>query len=228
MPELPEVQALVDFLAERTDGLAIERLELASFSVLKTFDPPPAALEGSPIDGVNRHGKFLDVDADGTHLRLPPRPRRLAALVRPAARDRRAAGEVPDRVAAQALRRVGLRPHRGGHEEVARRLHRARPRRRPRASRASDPTRSPTTSPVRRSARSSTAAAPRSRACSATRRSSPASATPTPTRSSMSPSCRPSRSPARSPPRSSITCMPLCATRSSVRSRRRRANPPRS
>ena len=68
MPELPEVQALVDFLAERTDGLAIERLELASFSVLKTFDPPPAALEGSPIDGVHRHGKFLDIDADGTHL----------------------------------------------------------------------------------------------------------------------------------------------------------------
>jgi formamidopyrimidine-DNA glycosylase len=68
MPELPEVQALVDFLAERTDGLAITKVELASFSVLKTFDPPPQALEGSPIDGVSRHGKFLDIDADGIHL----------------------------------------------------------------------------------------------------------------------------------------------------------------
>jgi formamidopyrimidine-DNA glycosylase len=68
MPELPEVQALVDFLAERTDGLAITRVELASFSVLKTFNPPPQALEGAPIDGVHRHGKFLDIDADGTHL----------------------------------------------------------------------------------------------------------------------------------------------------------------
>ena len=68
MPELPEVQALVDFLAERTDGLAITKVELASFSVLKTFNPPPQALEGSPIDGVHRHGKFLDIDADGTHL----------------------------------------------------------------------------------------------------------------------------------------------------------------
>ncbi|MGW5238478.1 Fpg/Nei family DNA glycosylase [Monashia sp. NPDC004114] len=68
MPELPEVQALVDFLAERTDGLAITTVELASFSVLKTFNPPPQALEGSPIDGVHRHGKFLDIDADGTHL----------------------------------------------------------------------------------------------------------------------------------------------------------------
>jgi formamidopyrimidine-DNA glycosylase len=68
MPELPEVQALVDFLAERTQGLAVTAVELASFSVLKTFNPPPQALEGSPVDGVHRHGKFLDIDADGTHL----------------------------------------------------------------------------------------------------------------------------------------------------------------
>jgi formamidopyrimidine-DNA glycosylase len=68
MPELPEVQALVDFLAERTAGLAVTRVELASFSVLKTFDPPPQALEGAPVDGVHRHGKFLDLDVDGTHL----------------------------------------------------------------------------------------------------------------------------------------------------------------
>ena len=65
MPELPEVQALVDFLAERTSGLAITKVELASFSVLKTFNPPPQALEGVPVDGVHRHGKFLDIDADG-------------------------------------------------------------------------------------------------------------------------------------------------------------------
>ena len=68
MPELPEVQALVDFLAERTAGLAVTKVELASFSVLKTFDPPPQALEGAPVDGVHRHGKFLDLDVDGTHL----------------------------------------------------------------------------------------------------------------------------------------------------------------
>jgi len=68
VPELPEVQALVDFLDERTSGLAVAAVELASFSVLKTFDPPPAALAGSPVDGVSRHGKFLDMDIDGIHL----------------------------------------------------------------------------------------------------------------------------------------------------------------
>lgn len=68
MPELPEVQGLVDVLDERLSGHAVEGLELASFTVLKTVDPPPQALAGSPVDGVHRHGKFLDIDCDGTHL----------------------------------------------------------------------------------------------------------------------------------------------------------------
>lgn len=70
MPELPEVQGLVDFLGERMTGLAVESLELASFSVLKTFDPPPQALAGAPVDGVTRHGKWIDIDCDGIHLVL--------------------------------------------------------------------------------------------------------------------------------------------------------------
>ncbi|MEO7421037.1 MAG: DNA-formamidopyrimidine glycosylase family protein [Ornithinibacter sp.] len=68
MPELPEVQALVDFLGERTAGLAVTGVELGSISVLKTFTPPPQALVGAPVDGVSRHGKFLDLDCGGTHL----------------------------------------------------------------------------------------------------------------------------------------------------------------
>ena len=68
MPELPEVQALADFLRTRIVGLAVTGLELGSFSVLKTFDPPPQALVGAPVDDVTRHGKFLDIDCDGTHL----------------------------------------------------------------------------------------------------------------------------------------------------------------
>ncbi len=68
MPELPEVQALVDFLTERAVGQAVVAVELGSISVLKTYDPPPSALAGGPIDAVHRHGKFLDVDVDGIHL----------------------------------------------------------------------------------------------------------------------------------------------------------------
>ncbi len=68
MPELPEVQALVDFLAERTSGLAVTGVEVGSISVLKTFSPPPQALVGAPVDAVTRHGKFVDMDCGGTHL----------------------------------------------------------------------------------------------------------------------------------------------------------------
>ncbi|WP_131103244.1 Fpg/Nei family DNA glycosylase [Ornithinimicrobium sufpigmenti] len=68
MPELPEVQALVDFLAERMIGRVVTDVELGSIAVLKTYAPPPDALVGSPVDGVVRHGKFVDVDVDGTHL----------------------------------------------------------------------------------------------------------------------------------------------------------------
>src|SRR5450756_2240264 len=68
VPELPEVHALVEFLRERTDGLAIVGIELGSISVLKTYDPAPASLHGLPIGGVTRHGKFIDIEAEGLHL----------------------------------------------------------------------------------------------------------------------------------------------------------------
>lgn len=68
MPELPEVTGLVDFLRERIVGHAVVGVELASFAVLKTFDPPPQALEGLVVDDVRRHGKFVDIEASGVHL----------------------------------------------------------------------------------------------------------------------------------------------------------------
>jgi formamidopyrimidine-DNA glycosylase len=68
VPELPEVQALVDFLREATNGLAIVAVELGSISVLKTYDPAPSSLHGLPINNVARHGKFIDIEAEGLHL----------------------------------------------------------------------------------------------------------------------------------------------------------------
>ncbi|MCC2594069.1 Fpg/Nei family DNA glycosylase [Tessaracoccus sp. OS52] len=68
MPELPEVQAVVDQLSERLTGKAITQGHLVAFSVLKTYDPPLDALLGLEVAGVVRHGKFIDVDAQGLHL----------------------------------------------------------------------------------------------------------------------------------------------------------------
>ncbi|WP_243077032.1 Fpg/Nei family DNA glycosylase [Microbacterium sp. SS28] len=63
MPEMPEVQGLVDFLRERVTGLEITRVSVANIAALKTYDPPVQALQGSEITGAARHGKFLDLSA---------------------------------------------------------------------------------------------------------------------------------------------------------------------
>jgi formamidopyrimidine-DNA glycosylase len=68
MPELPEVEALALDLKGRLDGHAIAKIHLAAFSALKTFDPPVQALEGTLVDDVTRHGKFIDIEASGLHL----------------------------------------------------------------------------------------------------------------------------------------------------------------
>ncbi len=70
MPELPEVEALVADLRRRLDGRAVARVDLAAFSALKTFDPPLSAVNGSFVDDVTRHGKFLDISCSGVHLVL--------------------------------------------------------------------------------------------------------------------------------------------------------------
>jgi formamidopyrimidine-DNA glycosylase len=70
MPELPEVEALALDLRGRLADRAIVRVDIAAFSALKTFDPPLSALEGTLVEDVTRHGKFLDVTASGLHLVL--------------------------------------------------------------------------------------------------------------------------------------------------------------
>lgn len=68
MPELPEVEALARFIAARGGGRTVQRAELATFSALKTFDPPLSALVGRTIAGCQRWGKYLGVDLDGLWL----------------------------------------------------------------------------------------------------------------------------------------------------------------
>jgi len=68
VPELPEVQALVTDLGARLADRAIARLDIVAFSALKTFDPSVSALNGLFIEGVSRHGKFLDIAVDELHV----------------------------------------------------------------------------------------------------------------------------------------------------------------
>ena len=68
MPELPEVESLARFLAERTAGRRIGAVGVANVSALKTFAPAPSDLVGRPVTGVGRHGKWLDLATDGPHL----------------------------------------------------------------------------------------------------------------------------------------------------------------
>ncbi|MFC9355800.1 Fpg/Nei family DNA glycosylase [Rhodococcus sp. NPDC057014] len=72
MPELPEVEALAEFLREHAVGAVVGRVDVAALSVLKTFDPPITALQGRDVTGAARFGKHLALDCSGlwlvTHL----------------------------------------------------------------------------------------------------------------------------------------------------------------
>jgi formamidopyrimidine-DNA glycosylase len=68
MPELPEVEALADYLRANAVGLPVGRIDVSAFSVLKTFDPPPTVLYGQPVTGASRWGKYLGLDVGGLHL----------------------------------------------------------------------------------------------------------------------------------------------------------------
>ncbi|AGC64282.1 formamidopyrimidine-DNA glycosylase [Mycobacterium liflandii 128FXT] len=63
MPELPEIEALVDHLRRHAVGTTIGRVDVAALSVLKTFDPPINALHGQTVTGAGRWGKYLGVQA---------------------------------------------------------------------------------------------------------------------------------------------------------------------
>jgi DNA-formamidopyrimidine glycosylase len=68
MPELPEVESLARFLAERAVGRTVTRAELGSLSALKTYDPPLAALVGRTVTGTGRRGKYLSLELGGLSL----------------------------------------------------------------------------------------------------------------------------------------------------------------
>jgi formamidopyrimidine-DNA glycosylase len=68
MPELPEVAGLAQFLDGQLQGTVLAKLQIVSFAVLKTADPPFTAIEGRTVTGVRRFGKFISIDTDGISL----------------------------------------------------------------------------------------------------------------------------------------------------------------
>lgn len=68
MPELPEVEALREYLDEHLTGRVVERVLPLAVSVLKTYDPPLTALEGQTAAATIRYGKFLALRIGEFHL----------------------------------------------------------------------------------------------------------------------------------------------------------------
>ena len=63
MPELPEIEALVDHLRRHAVGSTVGRIDVVALSALKTFDPPITALHGQAVTGAQRWGKYLGLQA---------------------------------------------------------------------------------------------------------------------------------------------------------------------
>src|SRR4051794_37003822 len=61
VPELPEVEALAQFLRGRADGRVGTEVSIGTISGLKTFKPPPDAVVAGTVVDVQRHGKWLDL-----------------------------------------------------------------------------------------------------------------------------------------------------------------------
>ncbi|NNC76283.1 MAG: formamidopyrimidine-DNA glycosylase [Acidimicrobiia bacterium] len=59
MPELPEIVTYLEALEPRIVGQPLERVRIKSFSLLKTFDPPIAEVDGATVTGLSRVGKRI-------------------------------------------------------------------------------------------------------------------------------------------------------------------------
>ncbi len=71
MPELPDVVVYVECLQARITGAVLERVRLGSPFLLRTVEPPVAAVTGKRVLGVHRIGKRIAIDLeDDLHLVL--------------------------------------------------------------------------------------------------------------------------------------------------------------
>src|SRR4051794_19843810 len=65
MPELPDVELYLSALERRIVGRRLERVRLFSPFVLRSFEPPLAAVSGEIVGGVRRLGKRIVLELGG-------------------------------------------------------------------------------------------------------------------------------------------------------------------
>jgi formamidopyrimidine-DNA glycosylase len=64
MPELPEVEITARRIGDAAAGARIESALVPGINALRTYQPPPAVLEGLRIEGVGRRGKLFVVELE--------------------------------------------------------------------------------------------------------------------------------------------------------------------
>jgi formamidopyrimidine-DNA glycosylase len=65
MPELPDITAYLSALEARIPGQRLERVRLASFTLLRTVDPPLESVEGLQVRELRRIGKRIAIGLEG-------------------------------------------------------------------------------------------------------------------------------------------------------------------
>src|ERR1700689_1410201 len=64
MPELPDISAYIAALEARILGQPLERVRLASVSLVRPVDPPLSSVEGQTVRELRRIGKRIAVGVD--------------------------------------------------------------------------------------------------------------------------------------------------------------------
>jgi len=65
VPELPDVSVYIEALAERITGHRLEHVRVNSAFLLRTVEPPLAAVEGKQVTGIQRVGKRIAIGVEG-------------------------------------------------------------------------------------------------------------------------------------------------------------------
>ncbi len=101
MPELPDIRLYLSALETRLPGRRLERVRLFTPFLLRSVEPPLAAVEGRAITGLERLGKRIVVALEGEHflvihLMIAGRFRWLKAGAKPPGKLGLAAFDLPD------------------------------------------------------------------------------------------------------------------------------------